>query len=118
MDELKPCPFCGGEAVITQRLEKGRTRDIMNAFARCTFCGARSRNVSTLHVAKRNLERYAAKDWNARWERTCHMDYVSLYDEECVDGIECDECGWSEIYYPGYPYQAHCPGCGAKVVNE
>lgn len=118
MSELEECPFCGGEAVIVRQRKKGRTRDVVNAFARCKSCGARSKNVSTLHVAERNLETYAVRAWNARWERTCHMNYTSLYDEEGADGIECGECGWSELYDPGYPHPAHCPGCGAKVVSE
>lgn len=71
MSELEECPFCGGEAVMVRQRKKGRTRDVVNAFARCKSCGARSKNVSTLHVAERNLETYAARAWNARWERTC-----------------------------------------------
>lgn len=71
--ELKPCPFCNGEAVITKQRKSGKTRDIVNAFVRCKSCGARSKNVSSLHVAERNLEAYAAEAWNRRAERTCYV---------------------------------------------
>lgn len=117
MAELEPCPFCGREAVITQRLEKGRTRDIMNAFARCTFCGARSRNVSSLHVAKRNLERYAAKDWNARLERTCEV--VSVRHDPVYGSVYTLSCCDDEVIHDGEgDPPKHCQHCGAKVVGE
>ena len=100
MSELEECPFCGGEAVMVGQRKKGRTRDVVNAFARCKSCGARSKNVSTLHVAERNLETYAARAWNARWERTCHAvgkdckpydpdPEHSLLDAECDQRAEC-----------------------------
>ena len=47
--------------------------------------------------------------------RTCHMVPVSLYDEEGVDGIECDECGWSDVHEWYDPMPGFCPNCGAKV---
>lgn len=104
--DLAPCPFCGGEAEVTC-LNKGQYQ----ARAGCGGCGA---TINRFFRSKAD----AAEAWNARWERTCHMDYMSLYDEEGADGIECDECGWSELYDPGYPRPAHCPGCGAKVVGR
>lgn len=48
--------------------------------------------------------------------RTCHMVPVSLYDEEGVDGIECDECGWSDVHEWYDPMPEFCPNCGAKVA--
>ena len=54
------------------------------------------------------------------WQRvrTCRMVPVSLYDEEGVDGIECDECGWSDVHEWYDPMPRYCPNCGAKVVAE
>lgn len=72
---------------------------------------------------------YDHVDWNTvKWVeidgamfvmgRTCRMVPVSLYDEEGVDGIECDECGWSDVHewYDAMP--KFCPNCGARVVAE
>lgn len=68
MSELKPCPFCGGEA------ESGRTVIKTNgtwcdaAFVRCTVCDARTNRV--LYDAKKhpNCEEYeeAEEYWNRR----------------------------------------------------
>lgn len=108
MTELEPCPFCGGTDL---RVVGG-----IGKYVKCRSCEASSGHLPG--GACSADERTAAETWNARWERTCHMNYTSLYDEEGAGGIECGECGWSELYDPGYPHPAHCPGCGAKVVSE
>lgn len=50
-------------------------------------------------------------------ELTCHMNHVLLYDEEGVEGIECDECGWEDIHGWDEPMPERCPGCNRKVVG-
>lgn len=45
------------------------------------------------------------------------MRLVTLYDEEGAEGIECSECGWSEIHSWDDPIPDCCPGCKAKVVG-
>lgn len=104
--------WCRGIAYQIER----EHQDALNERAE-TICEL-NREIAQLRAFEAVLERHMAAKWNTRWERMCHMNYVSLYDEEGVDGIECDECGWSELYDPGYPHPAHCPGCGAKVVGE
>lgn len=120
--ELKPCPFCGGEAAMVKQRRSGRTRDIVNAFVRCKSCGARSKNVSSLHVAERNLEAYAAKSWNRRAERTCRAVGRDLkpYEpdpEHSLLDAACGRCGG----YLGGREQSHvgeyCPECDARVVE-
>lgn len=51
-------------------------------------------------------------------EGTCRMNHVLLYDEEGVEGIECDECGWIDVHGWDEPMPERCPGCKAKVVAE
>lgn len=96
--ELKPCPFCGGEAesVINEYL-RGFT------YIECHECGARG---ST------SKERQAIKAWNTRAERTCRMNrYNSAV-------WACSECGrgYMESLLP--EVGEYCMGCGAKVVDE
>lgn len=64
----------------------------------CPYCGGRVKIVDPL-------------------ERTCRMSHALLYDEEGIEGIECDECGWSDIHPWDEPMPERCQGCGAKVVG-
>ena len=110
-DELKPCPFCGGEARAFYS-EEGGTFDVQ--CQRCgaiPFIGSRTSEIRTLDGV------IAA--WNARAERTCD----NLLDHSpCA--FECSECGFSVRTVPDgpadwqTPFWRHCPNCGAKVVIE
>lgn len=124
-DELKVCPFCGGDARIHSKvLAEGFDSGY---WAVCDECGKGD-------TLPHESEEEAAAAWNARaavtdeqfalavhdgraWQRVreCHMVPVSLYDEEGVDGIECDECGWSDVHEWYDPMPGFCPNCGAKV---
>ena len=126
-DELKVCPFCGGDARIHSKvLAEGFDSGY---WVVCDECGKGD-------TLPHESEEEAAAAWNARaavadeqfsfavhdgrlWKkvRTCHMVPVSLYDEEGVDGIECDECGWSDVHEWYDPMPEFCPSCGAKVVG-
>lgn len=101
MSELKPCPFCGGEA----KLYSGRIKYVF-----CKECFATNEDVKT--------ESEAIEAWNTRHERTCRAvkrrgDYV------------CSACG--EVLLSGWadPFEAiplecfkYCFNCGARVATE
>lgn len=130
-NELKPCPFCGGEARAF-RCEESGTFDVQ-----CQQCGA------IPFIGSRTSEKKTMADviaaWNARaavtdeqfsravhdgrvWQkvRTCHM---SMCDEDDDDlpayyrSYKCDACGKTHARYKGDDYD-YCPRCGAKVTNE
>ena len=42
MNELKPCPFCGGKAKIISSIQDGR----VYMWVQCTFCNASSSIIS------------------------------------------------------------------------
>lgn len=100
MNELKPCPFCGGGAYVSE-LRDGMWRAI------CMSCNASGNNYFT--------EAEAVKAWNTRIERTCHETTIDKFFRGC------DSCGYMwEVFYgigkrerPNY-----CPNCGAKVASE
>lgn len=94
MEELKPCPFCGGEAHIQTFHFRYRVG-----------CGTNGCIAGRLNRAFDTPEEAAAA-WNRRAERTC---YPVLEDETMV----CSECG-EDIDGYGWNY---CPNCGARVVG-
>lgn len=115
MTDLKPCPFCGGEA---KRSIETFERTILS-WIYCTNCGAAG--------GYRPTEAEAIAAWNTRAERTCRAE---LNEER--NAITCSECGsimllkgWEEFHdwtgttristFTTYP---HCPNCGARVVGE
>lgn len=96
MEELKPCPFCGGESVLHN------SPRLLSPYVSCRNCGA-SRNGYCEDTAD------AIAQWNERLMRTC------TYDEGDDYHLVCSACGWDRrgaLNIPNY-----CPHCGAKVEN-
>lgn len=98
MTDLKPCPFCGGEA------EFKIFDTICNVECSECFNGTR-------YYALDDYEQVVAA-WNARAERTCRVDgsyYDELWNETCTH-LSCGHDVWGEV-------RNYCPECGAKVVK-
>ena len=97
MSELKPCPFCGGEA---------ETWDGAGPWhVVCTECGT----IGSPCLS----EAEAITAWNSRVERTCIREKHGVK----MDGsprLRCSLCG----YGLGDKRFNYCPNCGAKVVGE
>jgi len=93
MSELKPCPFCGGEA------EYGLTFAGEEVY--CKKCHAAMPRIST--------KEQAIEAWNTRAERECRgIPKYSMNDEWYGD--ECSVCGTVLEDYASY-----CWNCGARV---
>lgn len=109
MEELKPCPFCGGEADIDKY---GWGWNVRCLDPKCHF--------HIVPMPAHETEKEAIEAWNTRYESTCTNTY---------DGreFECSECGvqwhllsradvfdeWKHVVNPAF-----CPNCGAKVVES
>ena len=130
MGELKPCPFCGGEADEYEG-------DYGNGVY-CMNCGAMVGE--PIHLEFRVTERVtyeqAIEAWNTRYERTCKN--LAEPDEMCDSPFCCSECGargpYGEAIYAiggcekdddgnvtfwdAWPMWRFCPNCGARVVSE
>ena len=98
--DLKPCPFCGGEARKVYK-STGQTTHI-----ECAKCKAQ--------FPKSTMNNRYDEAWNARVERTCKR---VLFKPTGV--LVCSDCG------AGMPkqldkhcYLHYCPNCGAKVVEQ
>ena len=138
IDELKRCPFCGGEARAF-RCEESGTFDVQ-----CQQCGA------IPFIGSRTSEKKTMADviaaWNARAAVTDEQFAIAVHDGEAwqrvrtcrptpsimndVEHIVVQRVGSSEFQLK-WPYQRcsecsadfpegsrYCPGCGAKVVAE
>ena len=126
MSDLKPCPFCGGEA--SKRLfYKGKYR------VHCNVCDAHSGDVCDTEaeaiaawnsrVDYHGYEQAAieawesVKAWNSRAERTCKQ-------EERGWGTEGDHarvwltCGHDCMVPTVQDLPNYCPICGARTVGE
>lgn len=120
--ELRPCPFCGGEAKAFFCEESG-TYDVQ-----CQQCGA-----LPFLGRKRGSGRFKSMDdviaaWNRRAERTCRPEVCD--DGAGAWGVYCSECGYrfagphGKREVPEHMatrrdiMPCYCPSCGAKVVSE
>ena len=61
--KLKPCPFCGGNAIMGTK-----TFDVFNvgAYVFCSECGARTAIHNSRSGLYRESEKLAADTWNKR----------------------------------------------------
>lgn len=98
MSELKPCPFCGGEAEVHPSNDWDAKFIGATFFVWCDRCESRGDYYNT--------EAEAIEAWNTRAERTCRREVES---EACI----CSECGGS---LPQWARCNYCPNCGARVI--
>lgn len=117
MQELKPCPFCGGEARIIAKPYEPKVCVGCDDDTCLGFSG-----LGWLY----DSEKEATEAWNRRAERTCRvvpMDMAGnppyrkgnwVFNALC-DG--CSECGFPfDTMNRGVPN--YCPNCGARVVER
>lgn len=106
MEELKPCPFCGGEAIPPNELDH---------HVSCSECRASGGNWAEYDSA--------VEAWNTRHERTCLNVTEQGTEDVCYkcDLFKCSSCGWDGIVDDGLVKRTiamFCPNCGAKVLND
>ena len=99
-DNLKPCPFCGGEAEPFNPF--GETDGTWTVL--CGKCAA------SVGFEQTPAEAIAA--WNARADRTCYDASVDSSAQFYCSACECTvdvPLLWGAVNY--------CPNCGAKVIE-
>lgn len=110
MSELKPCPFCGGEAemLTAESMHGGNLYGVM-----CDYCAGRADVYDT--------EAEAIAAWNSRAERTCRIEgrYGNQYCTCCGEMVGTWD-STSELYIDGNMVELwnYCPNCGARVRSE
>lgn len=60
-EELKKCPFCGGQPVVQKRYKGtcGTRGKLVQTRVSCSKCG--------IYTSWWNMERFAAETWNRRY---------------------------------------------------
>ena len=115
--ELKPCPFCGGEARLVDRRKQCVVSPGVYEVPWMVECSNR-RTCPALMLTTwpYATEEEAIEAWNTRAERTCR----NVAKERGCWSVEflCSECGHEAYHYDYKPAVGeHCLGCGAKVVE-
>ena len=107
-EELKPCPFCGGEAY----LHEFKSYVMPQSFwVMCNQCG-----IGTKEFIGFNGKTKAIKTWNKRQEMTATWEPT---DEEYQ--WKCSNCYETFDYdYPSSIYSSllYCPNCGARMRKQ
>lgn len=114
--ELKPCPFCGGQASIT--IDPEGIKDSQGRHWKyqvtCMSCCATTGIVWSIEKA--------AEAWNTRYEPRSR--WVKKSPNDKLDGeYYCPECGETIDIATGEETPldrgiCHCPGCGTCMKEE
>lgn len=112
-EKLLPCPFCGGEAIVSEHYNSMWRENPTDFCVRCKKClSATMRYYSTRDKA------IAA--WNRRAERTGRWvgtEYSGYADGSPVyDTFECSNCR-EEHYGEADALSSYCPHCGARMIG-
>lgn len=120
--ELKPCPFCGGEAELRDS-PNSRSEEGMSFYeVRCKKCGVHVTGESfNFWIVKYNREKpqdqlSAVERWNKRaYEEDGRKTARWVPDEISCTGFICSnpDC-WKKEFWTS-PY---CPNCGARMEGE
>ena len=105
MTELKPCPFCGGEAVLVPTLDT----TVREWFVTCANLHC---NVLACRTKRFYTEAEAIEAWNTRAERTCRKINPSE-----KDWFVCSECRGQCMGDQYGELPNYCANCGAEVVE-
>lgn len=113
--ELKPCPFCGGEPIMSSYTYSLSGAGIQYK-VECERHNCPAQPTVDWHYW---TAEEAAEAWNTRAERTCRMDYVGYIgtEESRASIYQCSKCNMrymsANVPDPG----EYCMACGAKVVD-
>jgi Lar family restriction alleviation protein len=65
--ELKPCPFCGGEAKLLYGKPWQQKQNMRSAFVQCRICRAKTVTFfQNAYEAWQDTVKYAVEAWNRR----------------------------------------------------
>ena len=80
--------------------------------------GAATRDDYADVIAQRQQWRDEINEQSGSLEKTCCLVRTTFYDEDGVEGYECDECGFSEVHDFSEPLPDKCPRCNLPVAVD
>lgn len=102
--ELKPCPFCGGEANIIVLTSMPPKYQVAHA---CSVVAAKPTDTAE----------EAIEAWNTRAERTCELEITIHWDNGVAVHWEHElSCGHTIETLDKKPPN-YCSECGRRVIN-
>ena len=134
MEELKPCPFCGGKAKVIEAINIVGKKVYAIYCQDCYIANNQlipdgdtvywDGNPDELQVSDGRQALFydeinkAIEHWNTRYERT--GECICIKDGSMYDVFRYTCCGYehAESVSEDYGVQNYCPYCGAKVVND
>lgn len=109
MSELKPCPFCGGEAELVYS-EPGH-EDRIWCIVRCKDWNCPGEHLNEWYATDDD----AIGKWNTRYERTCDIEDWFDHGDDVTFDLSCGHsCFLDRDDLP----LVYCYKCGAKVMKE
>lgn len=115
MNELKPCPLCGGEANLW--LYDKDPEGMYSGYAECSKCEI---SIDERANSSETLKESLMRRWNTRHVPTCRMIGMRWMnpDGTIKEYVQCDLAVCSECGHETRETGSYCPGCGAKVVSQ
>lgn len=108
MSELKPCPVCCREPILSESNRWPEDRHVIGHTVMCD-------NIDCWMYHLDGWYELTAEDavnrWNTRAERTCHIEWKPE-----VFAFVCDACDMIQMMAPN-SNPNYCPNCGARVVQ-
>ena len=101
MDDIKPCPFCGGSAFLSSGGEHFTIPE-------CSQCGAR---LPAFFGADKDADALAA--WNRRYELSA--EWLLHEDTDVWECSACHTCFELDNGVPADKLITYCPVCGTRL---
>ena len=123
-NELKPCPFCGGDAALESKTRLGSGGcDLFEWHVSCRRCGVETPKIADKAMRDKDGIRLTTDGiavvtagWNARSERTTTVTPAS--DPNYSHNCQCDNCGYHMNRRSSGSLHSYCPGCGSRIIME
>lgn len=119
--ELKPCPFCGGEAQL--QLTKGE--DVNFIKVECKVCGARVKSVATNFPVREETWKKTKHEqetvidrWNRRNLVSCSDCVFFMQDEDTLTMFGGYVGGFCNLPFGGPSMTSHIDSCTHSISRE